>query len=270
MRDSAALRLTAAQKGGSRVTLGVLPRWFARCDDRARKHPSRQQELSMSSPTLPSPRRVLTGRSAAIGLGLAVAGAGVAHAAAAAKTYVVSSFVEPARPGLAVTGPLGKTFVAVEGARVVVPGNWQKLSAPAGKVRFLGPRSTSCRYRIAFTAKSRLAAPADPVAYVTAALPAASAPYLLDSGVHGTRAFRVVRRRTAGQVRVDALFATVLTRRADIAPAGQVAWGEIHVVATSRPGDECHSGTYRQTLGPQIGDALATARVRLRFVRPAG
>jgi hypothetical protein len=210
---------------------------------------------------------MLTGRSAAIGLALAVAGAGAAHAAG--KSYAVASFVEPASPGLRVTGPLGKTFVAVEGARVVVPGDWQKLSAPAGGLRFLGSRNTSCRYRIAFTAKSRLGAPADPVAYVTAALPAASAPYLLDSGVHGGRAFRVVRRRTTGQVRVDALFATVLTRRADIAPAGQVAWGEIHVVATSRPGDECHSGTYRDTLGPQIGDALATARVRLRFVKPA-
>jgi hypothetical protein len=60
----------------------------------------------------------------------------------------------------------------------------------------------------------------------------------------------------------------VLTRRTDIVPAGQVAWSDVTVSAISRPGDECHSGTYRNRMGPQLGDALATARTTLTFDRP--
>jgi hypothetical protein len=70
-----------------------------------------------------------------------------------------------------------------------------------------------------------------------------------------------------GRVRVDGLWAGVLTRRADIAPSGQSAWTEIHVAAVSRPGSECHAGTWREALGPTIGDSLAVARTRLRFTR---
>lgn len=211
-------------------------------------------------------RRVRGRQAAAAGLALVIAGAGVAHAAD--SRYVSHSLVEAAAPGLTVTGPL-KEFHAVNGARIIVPTSWRSLSAKAGQRRYLSAQNSSCHYRVTFTAKSRLGAPADPVAYVNAALPAQSARYLLDSGLHGSRAFRVVRKQTSGAtVRVDALFATVLTRRADIAPAGQVAWAEIRVSATSSAGDECHSGTYREALGPQIGDMLATARVRLRFVKP--
>jgi len=39
------------------------------------------------------------------------------------------------------------------------------------------------------------------------------------------------------------------------------------VTAASRTGDECHCGTWRERRGPQIGDALATARTSLHFVR---
>jgi hypothetical protein len=86
--------------------------------------------------------------------------------------------------------------------------------------------------------------------------------------VHGSRAFRVVRQPgIGGRVRLDALWAAVLTRRADIAPAGQAAWTEIRVSAVSRAGDECHSGTWRQALGPAIGDSLAVARTGLRFTK---
>jgi hypothetical protein len=70
---------------------------------------------------------------------------------------------------------------------------------------------------------------------------------------------------TDGRVAIQGLRSAVLTRRTDITPAGQVAWADLSVSARSRPGDECHSGTYRKTVGPQIGDALATARTTLRF-----
>jgi hypothetical protein len=142
------------------------------------------------------------------------------------------------------------------------------MASTAGRRRFESTRSPGCRYRITFSVATRLAAASDPEAYVTAGLPAKSAPYLLDSGVHGSRAFRVVRQQSGSGVRIDGLWAAVLTRRTDIAPSGQVAWSEIRVSARSRAGDECHSGTYRQVLGPQLGDALAIARATLRFVKP--
>jgi hypothetical protein len=181
--------------------------------------------------------------------------------------YIARSFVEAANPGLAVSGPLAE-FRAVSGARVIVPTAWKRLRARSGQLRFITP-GRICRYRVTFTLRSRLAAPGDPAAYAANGLPSPGPAYLLDGGQRGSSAFRVVRQRTTGSVvRVDALRAGVLTRRADIVPLGQVAWTELRVTASSRRGDECHSGTYREALGPQLGDALAAARTRLRFVRP--
>jgi hypothetical protein len=122
---------------------------------------------------------------------------------------------------------------------------------------------------VTFSVRTRIASPGDPAAYVAEALPAPGPAYLLDSGQRAGTAFRTVRQRSSGQIiRIDALWARVLTRRRDIVPAGQVAWSEIRVTAASRPGDECHSGTWRVGMGPQISDALATARASLKFVRP--
>ena len=212
-------------------------------------------------------RRVPAGRAAGVALALLAAGAGIAQAAD--DRYVRHSIVEPASPGLTVTGSLGKSFRAVNSSRVIVPVQWRVQKAKPGQRKYLSVQNSACRFRITFTAKSRLGAPGEALAYVTAGLPAASSRHVLDSGVRNGGAWRVVRKQTTGAVRVDGLFATVLTRRDDVAPTGQVAWAEVRVVATSSPGDECHSGTYRQALGPQIGDALAAARARLRFVRPA-
>jgi hypothetical protein len=92
--------------------------------------------------------------------------------------------------------------------------------------------------------------------------------YVLDKGTHSSAAFRVTRLRTTdGTVKVSALYSRVLTKRKDIAPEGRAIWSDIVVGATSAKGDECHSGTYREVLGPRIGDALATARTTLHFVR---
>jgi hypothetical protein len=71
----------------------------------------------------------------------------------------------------------------------------------------------------------------------------------------------------AGRVRAEALWVGVLTRRPDIVPAGQAAWTEVSVSAISRAGDECHAGTWREGVGPVIGDSLAVARTRLHFTR---
>jgi hypothetical protein len=193
---------------------------------------------------------------------------GIASGAQADRgRYVARSFTEPAKPGLSVTGPLAD-LRAVSGARVVVPSEWRRLGAKSGRLRFL-TQGSSCRYLVTFSVRSRLAAPQDPPDYVAAALPSPASRRLLDSGQRRSSAFRVVHEPgSATGVSLAGLRASVLTKRADIAPAGQVAWSELSVSATSRPGDECHSGTYRDVLGPQLGDTLATVRTRLRFVKP--
>jgi hypothetical protein len=196
---------------------------------------------------------------------------GLAFAAPAAAAqrgvFETRTFAEPAKPGLAVTGALSGFRVTSVG-RVVVPTSWRSLAAPAGRLRFQTVNNTSCRYTVTYTVRSVLAPSQDASSYVTAGLPSPSARHLLDTGVHGNRAFRVVRQPgIGGRVRLDALWAGVLTKRTDIAPAGQVAWTEIRVTAVSRTGDECHSGTWRQALGPSIGDSLAVARTRLHFTK---
>ncbi len=56
-------------------------------------------------------------------------------------------------------------------------------------------------------------------------------------------------------------FSTAATSGLTI-PPGQSLWLEVWLTGLSRAGDECHSGTYRQTLGPQFGDVSATLRTR--------
>jgi hypothetical protein len=197
----------------------------------------------------------------------ALALASAAPATARSGTYATRTITEPAASGLAVTGPLSE-FVATSRARVLVPTAWQRRSAPAGQLRFQTTQNPSCHYTITYTAKSVLAPNQDAAAYVAARLVPPTSRHLLDEGARGSGAFRVVRQAgIGGQVRLDALWAGVLTRRPDIAPAGQTAWTEVRVRAVSRSGDECHSGTWREALGPTIGDSLAVARTGLHFAR---
>jgi hypothetical protein len=179
--------------------------------------------------------------------------------------YVVHSFTEPANSGFPVSKPLDE-FRAVARVRVVVPAEWRRLKAGSGQRRFVDA-GRGCRYRVTFAVNSQLAGPRDAAEYVADALPSPGTRSLLDSGRRGSAAFRVILNRSRPVVQISALWAAVLTRRSDIAPPGQVAWSELSVAAASRRGDECHSGTWRDRLGPQIGDALATARTRLDFIR---
>jgi hypothetical protein len=75
--------------------------------------------------------------------------------------------------------------------------------------------------------------------------------YVLDAGTRGRAAWRVVRLPgPTGPVRLRAV-------RID---PGQGL--ETTVTADEDRGDECHMGTYRDVVGPGIGDALATLRGR--------
>jgi hypothetical protein len=190
-----------------------------------------------------------------------------APVAAAGSAYAVDSLTEPANPGLAVAAPLAE-FHVVSKARIVVPGSWKRLPSPAGTLNFHTSDNPGCTYAISFSVRSQLVATQPTAAFVASALPSPDPRRLLDSGQRGSSAFRVVRpvSTTRGGVRLNGLWATVLTRRTDIAPKGQVAWTELSVSATSLPNQDCGSGTYRDALGPALGDVLATARTALHFV----
>lgn len=204
--------------------------------------------------------------SVATAVGAATLGLAI-PATAADQRYISRSITEPSGPGLAVTGVLSDT-VASSQARIVVRTAWRELSATAGKRRFRNTQNQSCHFTTTYTVKSVLAPSQDTADYVAGRLPAASSQHLLDSGVRGNRAFRVVRRPgIGGRVRIDALWAGVLTKRADIAPAGQTAFTETRVTSLSAAGDECHSGTWRVSMGPAIADSLAVATTKLRFTR---
>jgi hypothetical protein len=186
---------------------------------------------------------------------------------AAAAATRLSSFAlnDPASRGLAVTGPLSD-FVATSSARVMAPTTWHRLTAPQGHLRFDVRQNGSCSFTVSYAVTSVLAPSGNAADAVASQLPAATPKHLIDAGVRGDRAFRVIRRPgVGGRVRVDALWIGVLTKRADIAPAGQSAWTRISVSAISTAGSECHSGTWRDSLGPTIGDSLAVARTRLHF-----
>jgi hypothetical protein len=208
------------------------------------------------------PRRltITVGAATVVALAPAVAGA------ASVSRYATRALLEPAKPGLTVTGALSD-LAATSSARVVVPTAWQKRSAPAGRLRLHTKQNANCSYGLTYRVSSVIAPTAPASDYATGLLPAANARYVIDSGTRGSSAFRVVRRaRTSdGRVHVDAVWAGVLTRRADVVPAGQTAWTLIRVAAVSDKGDECHSGTWRQSLGPAIGDSLAVARTHLHF-----
>jgi hypothetical protein len=206
--------------------------------------------------------------AAGAGLALALATPAAADAATSSSDYVARTVTQPAASGLVVTGPLAPNR-AVARARVIVPRRWQVLKAPAGRLRFRTPGNRNCRYIVTFSAASTLAAPGEASARLEALLPSPGPGRVLDEGTRGPAVFRVTRPASTGaRVQLRALRTAVLTRRTDIAPAGQVAWGDVSVSAASRPGDECHAGTYRDAVGPQIGDALATVRTTLHFVRP--
>lgn len=128
--------------------------------------------------------------------------------------------------------------------------------------------TTHCSYSVTFT--TRLAQDSDetPLEHVTDALQVPSSPYVLDQGTrNSSAAWRVTRLKSSNprdqRIRLQAM-------RADhrVLGGGARAWQETVASAASRSGDECHAGTYRNTLGPQIADALATATGRAYSFTP--
>jgi hypothetical protein len=183
-------------------------------------------------------------------IALLVLGAGTAVAASDRDTLTRYRISWSTKSGNRLTGTSVNFFA---------PRSWHVLRAKDKRHLSFHEGTAICRYTVIFTTRQVADTAQTPAEHVAAAVPAAGAPYLIDSGQRGaTAAWRVVRLRTTDQtVRLRAM-------RADRRSIGNGAhkWQETLVTAASRKGGECHSGTYREVLGPQIGNALATASGR--------
>ena len=148
---------------------------------------------------------------------------------------------------------------------LLVPNSWKRQKSSGNPVWLAG--HGSCFYRVTTKATLTVAPSSTAAVRVAGDLPE-TGPRILDSGTRNSAAWRVTRPEQAGRTHVRAVsaFSTAATSGATI-PPGQSLWLETWLFGLSRPGSECHSGTYRQTLGPQMGDVLATVRTR-SYIRP--
>jgi hypothetical protein len=198
---------------------------------------------------------------------IAAATASLAVAAAAAPTAGAATYRSFGLSSTAPAGGLGGS-TAFFRARVVLPASWKRVSAPAGALRFREGHGR-CFFTVTLSLRTRIAASGSPADHLAADLPVPAPAYLLDAGQRPPGAWRVTRGQTANQrITLRGEYARVAHADAGLIPGGQSAWAEILAAASSRPGDECHSGTWRDTLGPALGDAFATARTTA-YVRRA-
>jgi hypothetical protein len=142
---------------------------------------------------------------------------------------------------------------------ITFPAAWKTVDASARRLR-LREGTTACTYTVDVTVGVVAVDATDATATARSLVPTGDG-RLLETGRRGSAAWRVVKLRGNGtQVRVDAVRAQPL--RYISSQAGRPTWLATRIKAASDAGDECHSGTYRDTLGPHLGDALATLRAR--------
>jgi|SRR5580765_6296277 len=219
----------------------------------------------MSMRLLTRPRVVL----ASAGLTLLILAASAT--AASANTYR-SYTLDP--NGQRSTPVAGSTLRGYLSARFLFPTSYRRLANAGDALRF-SAGARSCHYVVTFSLRFRQAADGTAAEHVAADLVPASSPYLLEDGTRKLNAWRVVRlprnvaTPTDTRVRLRAELARRISAPAGTVPAGQAIWVELRVSATSTQGSECHSGTWRDALGPRIGDALATTKVTRAFIPAA-
>jgi hypothetical protein len=188
-------------------------------------------------------------------------------ASAAAADYSTLSFREPASAGLPVRPPLDE-LRAVSGARVLIPAAWTRRPATSsGRPRYLITRNRECRFRVTWSVRTVVADPGSAESQLDAAIAAGARARVYEQGVRNGRPWRVVRLSGAARTSVRGAWVGVLTRRADIVPAGKTVWTQIIADARAGAADECHAGMVRNA-ARDIADGLALARNRLRFAEP--
>lgn len=144
-------------------------------------------------------------------------------------------------------------------ARVVLPTSWHPLPSSASRLRFRAGH-VACRFTVSISLTTVLGPTVAPADRLVSELPVTGPQYVLDSGERRPGAWRVTRRPGIAPVLIDGAYVRPAHADAGLLPAGQTAWATILATARSRPHSECHSGTWRSTMGPGLGDAFATTR----------
>jgi hypothetical protein len=148
-------------------------------------------------------------------------------------------------------------------ARLTFPGIWRLLAS--GSHLTLRATETNCSYTVRASTQMSVTTSTQSATDHVLALTPASGRYVLDSGTRGRLVWRVTHVRTDAGVRILAAAAVPVssyTSKALGLTGAQRLYQDVIVRADSNPKDECHTGTYRDALGPQIGDALAVLRWR--------
>jgi hypothetical protein len=187
-----------------------------------------------------------------------VAALGASAGPALAKVLRTQSLRPPSAP---VQGLPNTTAQAQ--ATLAFPSSWRVTSLKKG-VLVMRAGTRSCSYTVRASLAVAAGDAADAAARAAALTPAPRA-RVLETGTRTSAAWRVTRPAADRQIRLVAVRVDPL--RSASQQAGAKLWLQTTVTAVSDVGDECHSGTYRETTGPAIGDALATARTRA-FVNP--
>jgi hypothetical protein len=176
----------------------------------------------------------------------------VAQAASSRDTLVRDRISSTTKQGNVRSGASSSYFI---------PSGWKRTASTPVSRTYRAASTGLCVFTVGVSTRIAPDADESPSEHVAAATPYQRPGYVVDAGTRNTAAWRVVRlpgSRTDPRVRLDAMLA-VRNRLG----TGERAWHETRVTAVSRKGDECHSGTYRNVLGPQIGNLLATATGRI-------
>lgn len=196
--------------------------------------------------------------------------------AAATGGVLLPAGAAPAAPsGLAYRSvPLQPTVAGYDGVvakgsvRLLLPGSWAPRTTRTALV-LRNTRSSACAYTVTVRAAYVLGDRGAATGPMVEALTPATGPLLLDEGTRGTTSWRVTRiRQQTGpttRIRLKAVRmapSAITAGRDHPLPAGKQVFLRTTVTAIDRADDECHTGTYRDAVGPQIGDGLVMQRGR--------
>jgi hypothetical protein len=171
-----------------------------------------------------------------------------AASGAATRTYSLASDAPVAgEPGLT---PTVRTKIAF-------PTNWKVVHQTRGTLT-LGEGQPNCRYTVHVRTRVAASVQSTAAARAAAALPA-TGPYVLRSRALADVARRVVRVQDRQRTRVEAI------RDAPFDPPtasdGKHLWVETRISAASGLNQECHAGSYRETLAGGLARALDGAMI---------
>lgn len=200
--------------------------------------------------------RPLSGALALATAGLLLAGAG----AGSADTGRLVSRSVPLVPTVS-----GMDDVVAKGnIRLLFPSTWKARTGTAS-LTLRNQRTSACGYTITVKADYVLQDRGTEATALVEERAPATGPYLVDEGTRGAMAWRVTRVRDSKRTRLLAVRmapSAITAGRDHPLPAGKQFYSRTVVTAIDGRDDECHTGTYRDAVGPSIGDAFALQKGR--------